>query len=424
MNNPPVKPFRFWCQHVLPLAYDDSLSYYELLNKVVVYLNEVIEKTNTTDDNVNTLADELAQLKEEIGEYLAEEVEKAVDKYVVEKGLVSSVNGKYGVVTITAEDIGAIPDTDGSVKLTNIENLGADKSGMLLSVGADGKVTTVEAPSGSVTSVNGKEGDVVLNAADVGAVSKVNGQTGEVVLSANNVGAIPNADGSVVNKNLSAGAVTLNKFGNFGADNNGKRLVVQSDGSIGLASGEGGVSGVESVNGKDGIVVLAASDVGAIPDTVGSVQLNRIENLGSDAAGKSLIVGENGVVTTGTISSGVTSVNGETGDVTIASLPNPQSLYFPSSGKEYDGTDSVSIDASDIGAIPDFIEPENSVMMYNGTTWTGGFITDDNVNNYSIDVTTKLWASEFSAGGGDFLMTDGSGHIVTRKLETWNGGNY
>ena len=34
--------FRFWCQTVLPLVYDDSLSYYELLNKVVVYLNNTI----------------------------------------------------------------------------------------------------------------------------------------------------------------------------------------------------------------------------------------------------------------------------------------------------------------------------------------------------------------------------------------------
>lgn len=33
------KPFRAWCQHVLPLVYDDSLSYMELLNKVIVYIN-------------------------------------------------------------------------------------------------------------------------------------------------------------------------------------------------------------------------------------------------------------------------------------------------------------------------------------------------------------------------------------------------
>ena len=31
MNN--LSPFRLWCQKVLPLVYDDSLSYYELLFK-------------------------------------------------------------------------------------------------------------------------------------------------------------------------------------------------------------------------------------------------------------------------------------------------------------------------------------------------------------------------------------------------------
>lgn len=33
--------FKFWCQKVLPLVYDDSLSYYETLCKVVAYLNEI-----------------------------------------------------------------------------------------------------------------------------------------------------------------------------------------------------------------------------------------------------------------------------------------------------------------------------------------------------------------------------------------------
>lgn len=35
--------FRFWCQKVLPLVYDDSLSYYEVLCKVVDYINNLIE---------------------------------------------------------------------------------------------------------------------------------------------------------------------------------------------------------------------------------------------------------------------------------------------------------------------------------------------------------------------------------------------
>lgn len=29
-----MNPFRFWCQKVLPLAYDDALSYYEVLCKL------------------------------------------------------------------------------------------------------------------------------------------------------------------------------------------------------------------------------------------------------------------------------------------------------------------------------------------------------------------------------------------------------
>lgn len=37
--NGSFKPFRAWCQHVLPLVYDDSLSYMELLNKVIAYIN-------------------------------------------------------------------------------------------------------------------------------------------------------------------------------------------------------------------------------------------------------------------------------------------------------------------------------------------------------------------------------------------------
>ena len=48
-NVPPIgpytklEPFRFWCQKVIPLVYDESLSYYELLCKVVDYLNKTME---------------------------------------------------------------------------------------------------------------------------------------------------------------------------------------------------------------------------------------------------------------------------------------------------------------------------------------------------------------------------------------------
>lgn len=53
--------FRFWCQKVLPLVYDDSLSYYELLCKVVNYLNNVIENVDTLNENINQINTDVTQ---------------------------------------------------------------------------------------------------------------------------------------------------------------------------------------------------------------------------------------------------------------------------------------------------------------------------------------------------------------------------
>ena len=41
-----MKPFRFWSQKILPLVYDDSLSYYEVLCKLTTKINEMIEFIN------------------------------------------------------------------------------------------------------------------------------------------------------------------------------------------------------------------------------------------------------------------------------------------------------------------------------------------------------------------------------------------
>ena len=48
-----MRPFRYWVQKVLPLVYDDSLSYYELLGKVVDYLNKLAATTNENSDTLN-----------------------------------------------------------------------------------------------------------------------------------------------------------------------------------------------------------------------------------------------------------------------------------------------------------------------------------------------------------------------------------
>lgn len=61
--------FRFWCQMALPLTYDDSLSYYELLCKVVNYLNHTIEDVANAETNVSRLAEAYTQLQNYVNNY-------------------------------------------------------------------------------------------------------------------------------------------------------------------------------------------------------------------------------------------------------------------------------------------------------------------------------------------------------------------
>ena len=54
----PVKPLCFHCDPILPLVYDDSLSYMEVLAKVVDKLNAVIEDVN---DNLSEYMSEFVE---------------------------------------------------------------------------------------------------------------------------------------------------------------------------------------------------------------------------------------------------------------------------------------------------------------------------------------------------------------------------
>lgn len=55
-----LRPMYFWSQKVLPLVYDESLSYYEVLNKTIDKLNDVIEIINDElDSYVRERIDEL-----------------------------------------------------------------------------------------------------------------------------------------------------------------------------------------------------------------------------------------------------------------------------------------------------------------------------------------------------------------------------
>ena len=93
----PISPFKFWCQKVLPLVYDDSLSYYELLCKVVKYLDEVISNLNSTNENFEELVKMYGELKSYVDNYFANldvqnEINVKLDKMAEDGTLATIIN--------------------------------------------------------------------------------------------------------------------------------------------------------------------------------------------------------------------------------------------------------------------------------------------------------------------------------------------
>ena len=73
-----IDKVKFWCYKVLPLVYDDSLSYYELLCKVVSKLNELIEKYASFDDIVAEIQTAIDALQKQIDEFDTTYIEKLI----------------------------------------------------------------------------------------------------------------------------------------------------------------------------------------------------------------------------------------------------------------------------------------------------------------------------------------------------------
>ena len=95
-----LRPFRFWCQKVLPLVYDDSLSYYELLCKVVDYLNKTIEDVGTMIGDVTNLYKAYVKLQTWVNDYFStldvqEEINKKLDEMVTSGVLGSLIVGVF-----------------------------------------------------------------------------------------------------------------------------------------------------------------------------------------------------------------------------------------------------------------------------------------------------------------------------------------
>ena len=79
-----LKTFRFWSQHVLPLVYDDSLSYYEVLCKCVDYTNELIKNDNQIIEKLEYYDLLIAEVKQTLYELTNGGYNQIIEDYIAE----------------------------------------------------------------------------------------------------------------------------------------------------------------------------------------------------------------------------------------------------------------------------------------------------------------------------------------------------
>ena len=77
-----LKHFRFWCYKVLPLVYDDSLSYYEILCKVVKYINDLIDQDKVLGDELASQKAALQEVQDWIANFDTSYPEQLIQKYI------------------------------------------------------------------------------------------------------------------------------------------------------------------------------------------------------------------------------------------------------------------------------------------------------------------------------------------------------
>lgn len=151
-----LSPFRFWCQKVLPLVYDDSLSYYELLNKVVQYLNMTMEDVTTLEGDVTNLHTAYVQLQTYVNDYFVsldvqEEINNKLDEMAESGALTPLISPLLPSIIADWLSENMTPTTPPIDRTLSIENAGAD------SKRTGEAITSLYSNSKSY-----KQGDVVL----------------------------------------------------------------------------------------------------------------------------------------------------------------------------------------------------------------------------------------------------------------------
>lgn len=92
--------FKFWCYKVLPLVYDDSLSYYEILCKMVTYINNLIETDKLQNDEINKLKQEVQEVQNWINNFNTGFAESVIAQYLASMIFVTISDEGYIIYNI------------------------------------------------------------------------------------------------------------------------------------------------------------------------------------------------------------------------------------------------------------------------------------------------------------------------------------
>jgi len=120
-------PKGYWCYKVLPLVYDDSVSYYEVLCKIVKYLNGLIADMKKCGEDVGAISEEVKVLKVEIDRLDALYGELSTEVGFYGDRITGLENGLRGVGERLRELFGEVSDLrdevgDISTSVTSLSN--------------------------------------------------------------------------------------------------------------------------------------------------------------------------------------------------------------------------------------------------------------------------------------------------------------
>jgi hypothetical protein len=91
---------KFWCFKVLPLVYDNSLSYYEVLCKIAAKLNEMIDAMAELPETLKEIEEALAQIQQWIDNFDTSVIEKWINEHLASMFYVEINDSGYFVIYI------------------------------------------------------------------------------------------------------------------------------------------------------------------------------------------------------------------------------------------------------------------------------------------------------------------------------------